>query len=71
MPRRPVRSSNIASVGYDAENSVLEVEFVNSGAVYQYFGVPQSVYEALMGARSHGGYFAANIKDTYRYRQVH
>ena len=39
----------------------LEVEF-NSGAVYQYQGVPQSENDALMSAGSKGTYFNANIK---------
>jgi hypothetical protein len=34
--RTPVESSNIASVGYDKENQILEIEF-HHGAVYQYF----------------------------------
>jgi hypothetical protein len=29
MTRVPVSSSNIASVGYDSENKILEIEFVN------------------------------------------
>ena len=70
MPRRPVRSSDIASIGYDAQSNVLEVEFLN-GAVYQYYQVPQAVYEGLMNANSHGGYLAAHVKGVYQYRRVH
>jgi hypothetical protein len=70
MPRQPVRSSNIASIGYDAGSSTLEVEFV-TGAVYQYYNVPKSVYEGLMNAKSHGSYFARYVKDAdYRYKEV-
>ena len=48
----------------------LEVEFL-SGAVYQYFDVPQSIYDGLMAADSHGKYFAAYIKKGgYRYVRV-
>lgn len=70
MPRRPVRSSDIASIGYDAQSSVLEVEFLN-GAVYQYYQVPQAVYEGLLNANSHGGYLAAHVKGAYQYRRVY
>ena len=35
MERQYVSSSNIASIGYDPDNQVLEIEFL-SGAVYQY-----------------------------------
>lgn len=67
MERIPVSSSNLASVGY--QNGILEVAF-KSGSVYQYTGVPESVYEALMSAPSHGKFFAAFIRNNYPYRQV-
>lgn len=69
MPRRPVRSSNIASIGYDSNTNTLEVEFLN-GAVYQYYGVPKAVYEGLMNASSHGSFLAAHIKGRYQYKEL-
>lgn len=57
MKRQSLDSSNLASVGYDAENEILEVEFKHGG-VYQYFDVPMHVYEELMDAASHGVYFS-------------
>lgn len=69
MVRQPVSSSNLISVGYDAESGTLEIEF-KGGRVYQYFSVPESVYLALVGAGSVGGYFHAHVKDAYRYAQV-
>ncbi len=51
------------------ERRVLEVEFL-SGSLYQYFNVPEQVYRALMGASSHGSYFAEYIRQSYRYKQV-
>lgn len=67
MNRTPVRSSNIASVGY--ENGTLEIAFVDSG-VYQYFNVPEHVYQGLMSAASKGRYFHDRIKDRYQTRKV-
>ena len=64
MERQRVSSSDLASVGYDANSQILEVEF-NNGAVYQYSGVSQSIYENLMTATSKGHYFNVNIKDRY------
>jgi KTSC domain len=61
MERQSVESSNLASVGYDAENEILEIEF-NHGGVYQYFDVPENIYESLMNADSLGQYFDRNIK---------
>lgn len=69
MKRQAVESSNLASVGYDAENKILEVEFKHGG-VYQYFDVPESVYEELMNADSHGKYFVHNIKDDYEFEKL-
>ena len=69
LPRKPVRSSNIASIGYDAASLTLEVEF-STGSVYQYYNVPESVYRGLMNAASHGSYLAQYVKEVYRYREV-
>jgi len=69
MNRRPVSSSNISSIGYDNTSETLEIEF-NNGGVYQYFDVPERVYNDLMAADSHGGYLARNIKGVYRFSKV-
>lgn len=69
MNRKVVSSSLLASVGYDAMTQTLELEF-QSGSVYRYAMVPESVYLELMGAASHGVYFNAYIKDFYSYRRV-
>ncbi|NEW79035.1 MAG: KTSC domain-containing protein [Gelidibacter sp.] len=69
MNRQSVESSNLASIGYDAENEILEVEF-NHGGIYQYFDVPENVYEELMNAESHGKYFSANIRNDYEYQKI-
>ena len=68
--RQYVSSSNIASIGYDPDNQVLEIEFL-SGAVYQYYDVPQSVYDGLMAADSHGKFLDVYIKKGgYRYTKI-
>ena len=64
-----VQSSNLASIGYNPWTGDLVIEF-HGGRVYQYFGVPFEVYLGLMNADSHGGYFAANIRDQYQFRRV-
>lgn len=69
MERIHVSSSNLRSVGYDYEESILEIEF-HSGSVYQYFNVPQQRYESLINASSKGSYFAAHIRNIYRYRRI-
>ncbi len=64
MTMQPVASSNLSAVGY--EKGTLYVSF-NSGGLYSYDGVPETVYRGLMTAASHGSYFAAHIKNSYRY----
>jgi hypothetical protein len=69
MNRHPVSSTNIASVGYDAQSMTLEIEF-SSGTVYQYFDVPEAVHQEFMGSDSKGQFFASQIKGGYRYGRV-
>ena len=64
MERQHVISSNIASIGYDHDNMILEIEFLK-GAIYRYHNVPQSIYDELITAASHGKFFAAYIKNIY------
>ena len=69
MNRTSVSSSNLRSVGYDSSTETLEVEFHNGG-IYQYFGVPSNIHDTLMSANSHGEYFAANVKNNYRWQKI-
>ena len=69
MFREPVVSESIASVGYDDDAEVLEVEFV-TGAVYRYRGVPQDVFEDLRQAPSKCAFFNRRIKDAYAWEEV-
>lgn len=69
MIRSPVASTNIVSVGYDEASETLEIEF-KSGAVYQYYNVPQVIYEGLRGAPSAGQFFAYEIRDRYAYSRT-
>lgn len=69
MKRDPVSSSNLAEVGYHQATQTLEVCFKN-GRVYQYFDVPEHVYEGLKSADSPGGYLSREMKGKYRYARV-
>jgi hypothetical protein len=69
MQRQPVSSSNLKSVGYDALQQILEIEFQN-GSVYQYYDVPLEIYEGLMNAPSHGKFFHQYIKGCFLYQRV-
>jgi hypothetical protein len=67
MQMQTVSSSDLAAVGY--ENGSLCVRF-NSGGLYVYSGVPESIYSGLMNASSHGKYFHAYIKNSYSYQRI-
>jgi len=70
MERQTVDSSNLASIGYDSNSLILEIEF-NHGGVYQYYDVPESIYSDLMDASSHGQYFDRNIKKAgYEFKKM-
>jgi hypothetical protein len=69
MDQIPVDSSNIASIGYEAETQTLQVEF-QGGRIYQYFDVPESVFEEFLAASSKGKFFHASIKGAFRYARV-
>jgi lysyl-tRNA synthetase class 2 len=57
-------SNVIKSFDYDEKTQTLRVEF-NSGSVYKYHDVPESVYQALKIAPSVGQYFNTHIREKY------
>mgnify|MGYP001010778631 FL=1 len=69
MERNYVASSNIASIGYDEPSQTLEVEFLN-GSVYQYYNVPQGLYDQLMQEGSKGRFLNTYIRNAYPYSRV-
>ena len=69
MRRERVDSSSLASVGYDAVTSTLEVEF-RHGGVYRYFGVPARVHREFLAADSMGAYLTQTIKPTYPFERI-
>jgi KTSC domain-containing protein len=69
LKRQQVDSENLASLGYEPANRVLEIEFRN-GRVYQYEGVPQRLVDELLQAPSKGQYFNSKIKGRYSYKRI-
>ncbi|GAC1328476.1 MAG: hypothetical protein NVSMB26_03840 [Beijerinckiaceae bacterium] len=59
-------STAIRSFTYDADRRELYVTFT-SGTNYTYFDVPPEIYEDWLAAFSKGSYFAARVRDRYRY----
>lgn len=65
----PVSSSNIAALGYDKDDEIVHVQFLN-GSTYIYKGVPDFEFEQLKTAPSIGSYFNRNFKNVYAYERI-
>ena len=66
---KPVKSSNLKSVGYDAKLQELHVEF-QGGKTYVYEGVPPHIHEALATAQSPGQYMGHVKSLGYKFRKL-
>ncbi len=58
------QSIAIKAFDYDNEKQILRVEF-NSGSIYNYLDVPETVYKEMKDAPSVGKFFNAEIKDKF------
>lgn len=61
-------STAIRRIHYDPAERRLDVEFM-SGAIYEYFGVPERLYEEFVSAPSRGRFFAYRFRDKFSYRR--
>lgn len=66
---KPVTSSNIKAVGYDEENKLLYVEFLNN-TLYVYKDVGKNVYHEMLDAHSVGKYLAQCVKNVFSFERV-
>ncbi|MEW5787291.1 MAG: KTSC domain-containing protein [Pseudomonadota bacterium] len=62
-------SSNISRFAYDEQSHILKVEF-NNGSIYDYFDVPEHVFDGMKSAQSKGQYLAHQVKGRYRYART-
>ena len=69
MERQFIKSSMIKSIGYDQNSSTLELEF-NSGAVWQYFDFPESLWYDFESTESKGKFFHREIINQYSESRV-
>ena len=69
MDRTNIESSMISSIGYDSSTSTLEIEF-KSGAVWQYFDFPESLWYEFERCDSQGKFFHREIKNQFAESQV-
>lgn len=66
IDRTPVKSSNVASIGYDPDSKTLVIEYID-GSVYHYHDVESSTHQELMSAKSIGKHIHSSIKGQYRH----
>ncbi len=69
IQRSPVVSSSLASVGYDALEQVLEIEFRNGG-IYRYSNVTKEIFTQFMAANSKGRFFALKIRGKFPFARA-
>lgn len=67
--REAVDSTSIGSIGFHPELQVLEIEF-RGGALYRYFAVPLSIFEAMQKAESKGRYFSQRIRGHFKFQRL-
>jgi len=65
----PVESSNVQEFGYDEENRMLYVRFLN-GSLYVYYDVAPDIYDGFFMAPSKGKYVWSHLRDRYEYARV-
>lgn len=66
---QPVKSSNLESVGYNADTKTLRVCF-RSGDKYDYQNVSAEKHKSLMKAKSIGRHFLKNIMPHHSWEKV-
>lgn len=70
MILQPIVSSHLLAVGYEDRTQTLAVQF-EGGTVYQYYGVPRSLYQRMIDSQPHP-WSAVNrvLQARYQYQQV-
>lgn len=58
-------STAVQAASYNPQTDTLTLWFTSGGQGYDYYNVPQHVYEGLLRAPSKGQYFNAYIRDRY------
>ncbi len=60
MEMRPVKSTNVKAIGYDAASNTLRVEFASGS--YDYDGVTAKEHRDLVDAKSIGSHFHKHFR---------
>jgi hypothetical protein len=62
---KPVKSSQIESIGYDPASKILAIRFNGGRKLYHYAGVSQEDYDKFQSAESVGKHFGAHIRGKF------
>lgn len=65
----PVKSSQVASIGYDNASKTLAVTF-KSGGTYHYHDVSSDQFAGLQKAESAGKYLGQHIKPKHKFTRI-
>lgn len=68
MKMIPVSSSNLVAVGYDPQTMILRIQF--KSGIYDYYEVPESIFDGLLSSSSKGSYHHSFIKSSFRYKRI-
>ena len=69
MERKRVNASTLRSVGYDAGQQVLEIEF-SGGSIVQYSGVSPEVHRRFMNSPSPGSFYQDQIDEHFPSKRI-
>jgi hypothetical protein len=58
-------STAVRAASYDPQTGTLTLWFASGGRGYDYYNVPQVIYNGLLAAASKGQYFNAYIRQQY------
>ena len=64
-----VQSTSLATVAYDANRELLQIEF-RDRTIYRYRHVPADVHAALLRAPSKGSYFNRVIRGQFAFARI-
>lgn len=68
MNMQYVNSSNLVAVGYESDSETLRIQFHDG--TYDYYQVPEHIYQGLLSASSKGRYHASYIKNVYGFKRL-
>lgn len=69
MNRTGVTANGIAQVGYEQGSEILEIEFT-SGKVFQFYNVPEKMFDQFMNTTQKESYYEINIYERFPYKRI-